>query len=131
MDGNVASPTPTVPISSDSTSTISSSSPNCCDSAAAVTQPAVPPPVITTFLTAGASKRTSSTIQTTEQEGAQTSRLDFIHGPEVASSVFGKMFACGIAGPEYVIVEDFPPGAFFDLGSVAQAEQRVQQCVVR
>ena len=48
IGGMVDSPTPTVPISSDSTSTRSSSPWNCCDSAAAAIQPAVPPPAITT-----------------------------------------------------------------------------------
>ena len=52
MGGTVDSPTPMVPISSDSTSVMSSSSPNCFDSAMAATQPAVPPPAMTTFLTA-------------------------------------------------------------------------------
>src|SRR3982751_1616492 len=49
--GNVASPTPTVPISSDSTSVMSTSEPICCESAAATHQPEVPPPAITTFFT--------------------------------------------------------------------------------
>src|SRR5688572_20434320 len=131
MDGNVASPTPTVPISSDSTSTISSNSPNCCASAAAVTHPAVPPPVITTFFTTGASKRTSSTIESAEQEGAQSSRLVFIDGTEIAPGPFRKMLARGVGGPEYVVVEDLAPGTFFRLGPITQAEQRVQQGVVR
>ena len=44
----VASPTPTVPISSDSTSLMSSSLPSVFDRPAATIQPAVPPPAITT-----------------------------------------------------------------------------------
>src|SRR5689334_10319920 len=45
MCGSVASPTPTMPISSDSTSRMEIGSDlNLCDSAAAVIQPAVPPP---------------------------------------------------------------------------------------
>ena len=52
MGGTVDSPTPMVPISSDSTSVMSSSLPNCVDSVIAATQPAVPPPAMTTFLTA-------------------------------------------------------------------------------
>src|SRR6185436_16737746 len=48
IGGMVASPTPTVPISSDSTSRMDWSEPlNACASAAAVIQPAVPPPTIT------------------------------------------------------------------------------------
>ena len=49
--GMVASPTPTVPISSDSTSSIASPSmpPRILAIAAAVIQPAVPPPTITTL----------------------------------------------------------------------------------
>jgi hypothetical protein len=46
--GIVASPTPTVPISSDSSSVMSSVRPNWRASAVAVIQPAVPPPRITT-----------------------------------------------------------------------------------
>src|SRR5687768_8681328 len=52
MGGTVDSPTPIVPISSDSTSVISSSFPKYFESAIAATQPAVPPPAMTTFLTA-------------------------------------------------------------------------------
>ena len=51
IGGTVDSPTPTVPISSDSTSVMSSSCPNCFDSAIAATHPAVPPPAMTTFFT--------------------------------------------------------------------------------
>ncbi len=52
MGGTVDSPTPTVPISSDSTSVMSSSLPKCVDSVIAAIQPAVPPPAMTTFFTA-------------------------------------------------------------------------------
>src|SRR6185312_6443078 len=45
--GIVASPTPTVPISADSTSVILSGEPSARASRAAVSQPAVPPPTIT------------------------------------------------------------------------------------
>ncbi len=48
MVGIVASPTPTVPISSDSSSVMSSELPNWLASAVAVIQPAVPPPRMTT-----------------------------------------------------------------------------------
>jgi hypothetical protein len=47
--GAVDSPTPIVPICSDSTSVMSSRSANCCASSAAAAQPAVPPPAITTL----------------------------------------------------------------------------------
>jgi hypothetical protein len=49
----VASPTPTVPISSDSISLMSSSFPNVLESAAATIQPAVPPPAITILFILG------------------------------------------------------------------------------
>jgi hypothetical protein len=52
MGGTVDSPTPTVPISSDSTNVMSSSLPKCVESVIAAIQPAVPPPAITTFFTA-------------------------------------------------------------------------------
>jgi len=45
--GIVASPTPTMPISEDSTSVIDSRGPNTLASAAAVIHPAVPPPAMT------------------------------------------------------------------------------------
>ena len=47
----VASPTPTVPISSDSTKVMSSVLPMTLPRAAAAIQPAVPPPAITTLWT--------------------------------------------------------------------------------
>src|SRR5437868_1759833 len=45
--GTVASPTPTVPMSSDSISVIETGNSMVCDKAAAAIQPAVPPPTIT------------------------------------------------------------------------------------
>ena len=48
--GIVASPTPTMPISEDSTSVIDSRGPSTRASAAAVIHPAVPPPAMTTDL---------------------------------------------------------------------------------
>ena len=47
----MASPTPTVPISSDSTSVMDSLRPTNRDKAAAAIHPAVPPPAITTWST--------------------------------------------------------------------------------
>src|SRR6476646_4113304 len=52
IGGTVDSPTPTVPISSDSTSVMSSSLLKCVDSVIAAIQPPVPPPAMTTFFTA-------------------------------------------------------------------------------
>ena len=54
MAGIVASPTPTVPMSSDSTRVIFTRGPMTLTSAAAVIQPAVPPPtIVTVFSSAG------------------------------------------------------------------------------
>jgi hypothetical protein len=60
-EGMVASPTPTVPISSDSISWMSSSGPRLLDSPAATIQPAVPPPAMTTRRT-GASANAPALI---------------------------------------------------------------------
>src|SRR5690349_18398263 len=61
--GKVASPTPTVPISSDSISVMSTSDPSCCERAAATHQPEVPPPAITTLFTVCSAIRSPSGIR--------------------------------------------------------------------
>jgi hypothetical protein len=58
--GRGDSPTPIVPISSDSTRAMSIKGPNCRASAVAASQPAVPPPAITTRFTFCPSKSPSS-----------------------------------------------------------------------
>jgi len=58
--GIVDSPTPTVPISSDSTSVMLYLPRSTCDIAAAVIQPEVPPPTITTSSLPGSFMREDS-----------------------------------------------------------------------
>src|SRR3954468_10077959 len=61
MDGMVASPTPMMPISSDSTNVMATRGPITLASAAAAIHPAVPPPAITIDLTCGVATRLSRT----------------------------------------------------------------------
>ena len=64
----VASPTPTVPIASDSTKVIVQSLPTASDSAAAVIQPALPPPTITMLLSGAKSRVISAAAAVTDQQ---------------------------------------------------------------
>src|SRR4026208_1661799 len=89
MGGIVDSPTPTVPISSDSTSVTSTIPRNCCDSAAAAIHPAVPPPAITTFFIS----MFMSAIEPTEQHGPDLPRPRFVDGAEHAARPLREMFA--------------------------------------
>src|SRR5215510_12191491 len=121
IGGMVASPTPMVPISSDSMSVISSNEPSWCDSAAAASQPAVPPPAMTTFFTDLESTLPlrASTIQAVQEHGPDLPRAVFIDGSEQAAGLLRKMFARARRRAEHVILENLPPGFLLRLRPVA------------
>src|SRR5512138_1286288 len=106
MGGTVDSPTPMVPISSDSTSVICSSSPSCCARAAAATHPAVPPPAITTFFTAVPVVIRVSAIQEIDQHRAQLPRARFVERAQHTARLLREMRAGALGGPEHVVLED-------------------------
>ena len=124
IGGTVDSPTPTVPICSDSTRMISRMPRNCCDSAAAAIQPAVPPPAMTTlriFIACHArslrAQRLSLSMQHRPDLPREASRRS---GPSTPRAGSGKMFAGAVRRAEDVVVEDVAPGLLLALGPVAQ-----------
>src|SRR5262245_34353503 len=121
IGGTVDSPTPTVPISSDSTSVMSSSCPNCFDSAIAVTQPAVPPPAMTTFLTALEFAAASALFigNPLRARDYAANRGDLGHGePELCADGLGVVVAeC----------RGDPLGPRVDLGELGCAEPHLQR----
>ena len=68
MGGIVASPTPTVPIASDSIRVMSQLLPKASDSAAAVIHPALPPPTITIFLSGAMLSAKSGSATVADQQ---------------------------------------------------------------
>src|SRR6185312_7498003 len=76
--GTVASPTPTVPISSDSTSRTEQSA-SSLENAAAAIQPAVPPPTITMLRTGGLLMRCSRCVQKGGGHGESDAKPAFSH----------------------------------------------------
>src|SRR5687768_6083975 len=127
--GIVDSPTPTVPIASDSTSVISISAPRCLTSAAATAQPAVPPPAITARLTTCSCNvpSLSSPIQPIEQKRPQPPRLHLVHWREVALCVRRQVLGGPPGWAEHVVVEHRSPGELLAVRPVAQAQQGVEQ----
>src|SRR4051812_37814519 len=120
----VDSPTPIVPISSDSTRTMSSNGPSRRPRAAATTQPAVPPPAMTTRLTIWPCIKTppaASAIQAIDQVGAEPPRLHLVERAEIAAGMFGQMLARAFWRTEDIIVEQLPPSLFLWFRAVAQA----------
>ena len=97
MVGMVASPTPTVPMASDSISVISSFLATRCERAAAVIQPAVPPPAMTTRVI-GPSLITSYylSLKSIAEFCAQLSRHMIIHLAQAASTLGGYMAQMGL-----------------------------------
>src|SRR5687768_7557356 len=135
IGGTVDSPTPMVPICSDSTRVISSRSRNWCASAHAATQPVVPPPAMTTLrilpvsnafplMRAGA---TGSTVEFADQHRADLARQRVVHGPQHVARRCRQVLAGAFAGPKDVVVEDLTPGLLFALRAVADRPQRVLQ----
>src|SRR5690606_15935890 len=114
--GTVASPTPTVPITSDSTSTMSSTLPSILDSAAAAIQPAVPPPAMTTRLTcrpwvslASLFTAVSSAVDAFQQARAQAAGAVLVQRRQHAAGMFGDVRGGVRVGLEHVVAEGLLP----------------------
>src|SRR5262245_8765066 len=129
IGGTVDSPTPTVPISSDSISVMSSTVPSCRESAAAAIQPAVPPPAITTFLISVLFKRSScrSAIEEIEQHRPDLPGGVVGHRAERAAGVLRQVLGRLFGRAEHVVVEHGLPRGLFLLGPIAQGHQGVIQ----
>src|ERR1700743_1955981 len=113
--GIVASPTPTVPISSDSTSLMSRPLPSVLPRQAAVIQPAVPPPAMTTRRT-GLRERSrdsavmaASAFESVDQRLAQVARAAFGDGGQRAARVPRDVGGGGLIGLAHVVVEHAAP----------------------
>src|SRR5690606_38063975 len=126
----VDSPTPTVPMRSDSTKVISSSGPRLRASAAATVHPAVPPPAMTTRFTACPSKSSlplDSPVQPVEQSRPQPPGPGPVDRREVTLRVLGQVRARPRRLAEDVVIEQRAPSLLLRVRAVAQAEQRVEQ----
>src|SRR5690606_19775088 len=156
MVGIVDSPTPTVPISSDSTKVTSSRSRNWWVSAHAVTQPAVPPPAITTLRIRFLSKTlpsvakaaapvacgcarpwrrirgpARSAVEFGYQGRAHPARGGFIEWCQLAARLFGQVLAGACGRAEHVVLEQLAPGALLLLRAVADRPHRQAERVHR
>src|SRR6185436_3322253 len=126
----VASPTPTVPMRSDSTSVISSWVPRRFARLYAVSQPAVPPPAMTTrvlpltftgFLA----------FQAVGHDVADAARVLFIHVGERALRLLRQMSPWHRVVTENVVVEQCAPALPVCQRPVAQAEHGVHEHIHR
>src|SRR5687767_10555968 len=127
IGGIVDSPTPTVPISSDSTSVTSTIPRNCWDSAAAAIQPAVPPPAITTLFIS----MFMSAIEPTEQHGPDLPRPRLVDGAEHPARLLRETFAGASRRTEDVVLDDVLPGGLLTLRPVPQRPDQLVQRVHR
>src|SRR5689334_23260284 len=109
MVGIVASPTPTVPIRSDSTSVMSSWLPSRFTRLYAVNQPAVPPPAMTTRVLPEFTGAEFLAFQAERDGVAHAACVLFVHVGERALDLFGQMCARHRGVAEDVVVEQRAP----------------------
>ena len=121
--GIVASPTPTVPISSDSTTVMSNVLPRSLASDAAAIQPAVPPPAMTTlwtFLCSNCASRSFLPVQLVDDRGAQPLRRCLVEGREGSAPCLGDVRVDRLVGIEDVVIEHASPSLALPGGQVAK-----------
>src|SRR5471032_1710672 len=133
--GIVASPTPTVPISSDSISLMSSRFPSTLAMPAAAIQPAVPPPTMTTRRTG---RRwlgsrvvvvivVSLAVHFFKCLGAQHARGLVVERRQHMAGVLGDMGGRALVGFEDVVAEDLLPGLALRRRQVAHGQEGQHQ----
>src|SRR5687768_8950155 len=127
--GIVASPTPTVPISSDSISLMSSTLPSIFDRHAATIQPAVPPPAMTTLLINFCSTSIPSAIQSLQQSCSQLPRRFGIQRPKDAARLPRNVSSCALLRLEDVVPEQVLPGLALLRRQVAHSQDREHERV--
>src|SRR5262245_23030749 len=127
----VASPTPTVPIRSDSTSVISSWLPRRLARLYAASQPAVPPPAMTTRVLPEFTVPGFLSFQAVVHDVADATRVLFVHVGERALEVFRQVCPWHRVVTEDVVVEQRAPALSIYQWAVAQPEHRVHQHIHR
>src|SRR6185312_5970382 len=130
--GMVASPTPTVPISSDSMSLMSSTRPSVFASPAATIHPAVPPPAMTILRITFGSKvvlqaARASAIELLQYARAQLTRARFIERSQHAACRGGNVRGRLRVRCEDVMTEQVLPGRALLGRQIAHGHHREHQ----